>query len=231
MATPRKTTAEMPFDEMDDEIYFTRATLKADPDAVDLLPMTDDWLALVDAARAKERQARIADLDATAARVISNHHLDRACAAFGDDLYLAVGKERESPRWTRFFPVAVSRFIKMRFDKQVQQVKAWLQPGVNDATLEQHRPALTKWSNAADASIALTHGVAMVRGAARMAREQLAEDLTRERDGLHDALTTRARERGLGRDWANQFFRVGVRKTSQSDNDANDSNDSSSPAP
>jgi len=231
MRTARRLTAGIPLDEFEDEIFFTRGTLKADPDAAEFLPMTDDWLGLVDATRAKDREARIADIDATAARVITNHHLDGACTAFGDDLYLAVGKERESPRWTQFFSVTVSRFIKMRFDKQVGQVKAWLASSSNDATLEKHRTSLTKWSNAAEASITLTNGVALVRGAARIAREQLAEDLTRERDGLYDVLSTRARERGLSRDWANQFFRVGSRNASGSDSDTPEPSPPPSPTP
>ncbi|MBK9266377.1 MAG: hypothetical protein IPM54_42150 [Polyangiaceae bacterium] len=219
MSAIRKITADMPLDDDEDEVFFTRATIKADPNAADLLPMTDDWLGLIDAARAKDRQARIAETDATAARVVSNFHFDRACTAFGDDLYLAVGKNRESPRWTQFFSVAVSRFIKIRFDKQVQKVKSWLGPDVNDATLDKHRTPLTTWSNAAAASIDQTTSAAMVRGAARIAREQLAEDLTRERDGLYDALSARAREKGLPRDWPKQFFRVTTRKTASGGDD------------
>jgi len=36
----------------------------------------------------------------------------------------------------------------------------------------------------------------------------MARDLTRERDGLDDALSARARERGLPREWPDLFFRV-----------------------
>lgn len=86
MSSARSVTVKWPFDDVEDEITFTRGTIKADPDAADLLYLTDDRLALVDAARAKDRQARIAETDATAARVVSNFHLDRSCIRFGDDL-------------------------------------------------------------------------------------------------------------------------------------------------
>jgi len=214
MSAIRKITADMPLDDVEDEVFFTCATIKADPDAADLLYITIDWLDLVDAVRVKDRQARMAETDATAVRVVANYHLDRGCTGFGDDLYLAVEKNRESARWNQFFSMTVSRFVKMRFDKQVQKVKSWLDPNVKDPILDKHRTTLTTWCNASASSIDQTMGVAMIRGAARVAREQLAEDITRERDGLYDALSARGREKGLPRDWPKQFFRVNRRKSS-----------------
>jgi hypothetical protein len=43
---PRQIPLTITFDDAKDEILFTTATLKADPDAKELLPMTDGWLAL-----------------------------------------------------------------------------------------------------------------------------------------------------------------------------------------
>lgn len=221
MGVIREVSVDMPLDDVEDEILFTRAAVKADPDAADLVPMTDDWLGLLDAVRAKDRQARIAETEATAGRVIANFWLDRTCTHFGDDLFLAVGKNRESARWMRFFPIAVSRFVKIRFDKQIQKVKGWLEPSVNDSIVEKHRNELTKWSDAAAKAVEKTTGGIMMRSNTRVAREQLAEDLTRERDGLYDALSSRAREKGLPRDWPRQFFRVSTRKaTTDDDGDA-----------
>lgn len=59
----------------------------------------------------------------------------------------------------------------------------------------------------------------MLRANVRIAREQLAEDLTRERDGLFDTLSVRARAKGLPRDWPKQFFRVVTRKPTESAED------------
>lgn len=222
----RKVNSKSTFDDMEDEVFFTRAALKADPDATDLLAMTDDWLPMIDAARAKGREARMAATDATAARVIANHRLDYACTAFGDDLYLAVGKDRDAPRWRQFLTGPVSRFIKMRFPKQVQTVKSWLAPSVKDPVLDRHRGPLTTWSDASARSLEQTAAAAMVRGAARIAKEQLGEDLTRERDGLFEALSARARDRGLPRDWPRQFFRVSPRKSGGDGDDTDDNGES-----
>src|SRR5689334_3675805 len=99
MSNPRKILAKIPLDDVESEVFFTRSAVKADPDAKDLLSMTDGWLALVDAVRAKERAAREAQADADAARIVANTRLDRACVKFGDELYLAVDKDRSAARW------------------------------------------------------------------------------------------------------------------------------------
>jgi hypothetical protein len=205
MSTPRKIPPTLPLDDTETEVFFTRSALKADPDAKDLLAMTDGWLALVDAARKKERAAREAHADADAARIVANARLDRACERFGDELYLTVDKDRASARWTAFFSVTVSKFVRQALGKQVGRVRGWLSS--NDGVLEKHRDELDAWSKSAEAALQQTAAVATVRGEARIAREQLAEDLTRERDGLHDALSARGREKRLPRDWADQFFR------------------------
>jgi hypothetical protein len=203
---PRKIPPDITFDDAEDETLFTRAGVRADPDAADLVAQTDGWLSMIDAARAKDRAAREAVMNTDAARIIANTRLDLACVAFGDDLYLATGKDTKGVRWTQFFPIAVSRFIKQRLADQAAKVRNWL--GSKEPTLKKHRDELDAWSAASLTAIEKTHGVALVRGQATIAREQMAEDLTRERDGLHDALSARARERGLPRDWPDQFFRT-----------------------
>ncbi|TKD08937.1 hypothetical protein [Polyangium fumosum] len=205
MSHPRKIVPTQPLDDTEAEVFFTRSGLKADPDAQDLLPLTDSWLARVDMVRAKERSTREAQADADAARIIANTRLDRACQRFGDELVLAVNKDRTAARWTQFFPVAVSKFIRQALPRQVARVLGWFES--SDPVLDKHRGDLEPWALAAEASLKRTTAVVTVRGEARISREKLAEDLTRERDGLHDALTARARERGLSRDWADQFFR------------------------
>jgi hypothetical protein len=197
----------MTFDTFEDEMLFTRAALAADPDSADLVSATESWLGLIDAARAKDRDARAAIANTDAARVVANGRLDRACGAFGDDLHRAVEKDRAATRWTQFFSVPVSRFVRQALSRQSVTVRAWLMSSM-DAVLEQHRDALERWTAAAEKALVQTRGTALVRGGARQAREELAEELTRERDGLHDALRSRGRERGLPRDWSDVFFRV-----------------------
>jgi len=204
---PRKLTAKMAFETFEDEVLFTRAAVAADPDAAPLLSHTDGWLDMIQAARAADMKARTAVANADAARIVANGRLDAACVAFGDDLYMAVGKDTSSPRWRKFFAVAVSRFVRQALPRQVRQVTAWLAQA-DDPVLNKHRATLQAWTDKADAALTQTAALALVRGEAWTAFEQLAEDLTRERDGLRDALAAVARHKGLARTWPDLFFRV-----------------------
>jgi len=198
------------FDDMESEILYTRAAVEADPDARDLLPSTDGWMALVDEARARGRDAREAVARADAQRRVANGRLDAACTSFGDALILAVGKDRASARWRRFLTGGISTmsaFIRQPLAQQVTSVKLWL--GITDEpSLEPHRAALTEWSTATDGALTSTGATATLRGTAAVVRERVAEDLTRARDGLDAALTQRATERRLPRGWASLFFRT-----------------------
>lgn len=204
---PRKISDEITFDDAENEVIFTRAALTADPDAADLLSMTDDWMQLIDDARQVERKARIAVAEADAQRTVANGRLDQACTRFGDELFLAIDKDTKAARWTKFFSSAVSRFVRQALPKQVQAVKAWLETG-NDPVLQKHKKDLAKWSGAASDALTKTRGTAVARGDAWEKREEMAESLTRERDGLHEALAGRARDKGLPRAWPDTFFRV-----------------------
>ena len=203
---PRKIRSDWSYDTIEDEILFTVASLAADPDSRDLLALTEGWLSRLDEARTKDRAARQEVTGADALRIVADSRLDRACTSFGDALLLAVDKDSRSPRFRQFFPLPVSSFIRGSLPKQVAKVRAWL--GSEDDALEPHRAELDRWSKAAAEALERTNALALVRGQARIAREQLAYDLTRERDGLHDALSARSRERGLARSWPDLFFRV-----------------------
>src|SRR5690349_20889922 len=115
---PRKIPSDITFDDGEDEVLFTRGAVKADQDAADLLGETDDWLGLIDEARAADRAARATIAETDAQRIVANARLDDACVRFGDDLFLAVGKDRGSSWWLMFFSMAVNRFVRQGLSKQ-----------------------------------------------------------------------------------------------------------------
>jgi hypothetical protein len=209
---PRQIDADMTFDDIESEILFTRAALKADPDAEDLVAATEGWLGQVDEVRglAREVRAEVAAIDAQ--RITANARLDTVCTTFGDELFLAVGKDRKGKRWLQFFKVPVSSFVRQALATQVATVRGWLEEG-DDEVLEKHRAELQRWATAADDALVRTRGsAAQRRGQLWQRREELADALTRERDSLHEALSARARERDLPRNFANAFFRKSTRR-------------------
>ncbi|MBI4614295.1 MAG: hypothetical protein HY720_11845 [Planctomycetes bacterium] len=204
---PRKLDARMTLDDLEDEILFTSAGLEVDPDAEDLAPATQGWLPLLDRVRAQDREVRWGAARVDASRAVNNGRLDHAVVAFGDDLFPAVGKDRSSARWRTFFTVPVSQFVKWALGREVAAVKGWLASS-KDPVLEKHREPLAKWSTGAGDAVVATRALGPRRGEVWQAREELAEALTRERDGLHAELTKLGQDRKLPRDWPDTFFRV-----------------------
>ncbi|MBI2571629.1 MAG: hypothetical protein HYV63_31855 [Candidatus Schekmanbacteria bacterium] len=209
---PRQIHSQMPLEAIEEEILFTQAALESDEDARDLAPLAAGWVGRLDEVRSTDRELRQAAMRTTARRVIANGRLDDACSRFADELWLDTGKSSDSPRWSRYFQRSASQLIRQALGKQVAVVRGWLS-GPGDAVLEKHRAELSKWVDAADAAVVETRAMTVRRGELWLGRETLAEDLTRERDGVHEALSARARERRLRRVWPDRFFRVGDGRT------------------
>ena len=202
----RKLTSETTLDDHEREIIYTRAAVAADPNAADLLSLTDGWDALVDAARLKRRASWVAQVGADAQRRVSNEGLDNACTSFGGELSLHDKPGTEGFRLF-FRNATVSRFIKQPFAAQVGAVEAWLTTSAQPV-LERHRALITPWVRAARAALTATDASAVPMGQWQITRATLAEDMTRERDALWSALDERRRERNLPRDWPGLFFMV-----------------------
>ena len=207
----KKIEPDMPFDEMENQCLFTRAALRADRIVVDLLPTTDLWLGWVAAVRAMELAARTAMQEATASRVIANLRLDDTCRSVGRALSAELKNDRSGARWNRFFHGTVNDFVSQPLIDQADACIGWLE--TDEPVLAPFREELTHWAHAAKAAITLTNASSQVRGNAMVARENLAENLTRARDGLHAALVVRAQERNLLRDYADGFFSISARKS------------------
>ena len=207
----RKLPDDFGFDDHEDEILFTRAMLAADPHTSDLLVTTHPWLGRVDAARLLDRAGREATMGASALRLVANAYLDGECRAVGRDLAHDLNNDRSGVRWTRIFPATVDAFISQPLGEQASACQAWLTTA--EPVLAAHSEALTRWSAAAQTALATTKASTQVRATAMLARESLAEDLTRARDGLARALSARAEEHGLPRDYVERFFLKDRRKS------------------
>ena len=141
---PRKLSSVMTLDTLESEVMFTQSMLKADPNTVDLAATIEGWQVYISDTRTLDQQLRQMEFDADAARIVGNNYLDKTCTRFGDDLLLACGKDRSSPRWTKFFATRVSDFIKQPLSRQTTVVQGWL--ASTDEVLERYRGDLTTWT-------------------------------------------------------------------------------------
>ena len=204
---PRKLIGSTSLAEHEDELDYTRAALEADADAASLLASTDDWQSMIDAARGKERAAKRAELGADAKRRVSNGALDVACDRFGKEL--AIEADPGTARWKSFFGNTTrSSFVKRAFEKQVTACENWLASS-GDAVFERHRAGLAPVIAAARAALAATAAASVPMGQWQVGRVVLAEDITRERDGLWNELDALGRRQTKPRGWADLFFRTG----------------------
>lgn len=210
---PRRIDFDMTHDDLDKEIVFTRATLKADPDAADLLSCTEHWPARLEALHPKIRAGYVAETEADAARAVASARLDAACTAFGRDLKHAVDDDTRSNRFTQFFNEAPSQFNRQPLSEQASRVVGWLVS--DDSVLVAHKAGLQQRAAEVRAALQQTALVAIVQGEGRQARAAHAKQLTAERDVLHADLVKRAAQRNLPRSWADRFFRVEVRRRSK----------------
>ena len=200
----RMITKEFTFDDMENEVRFSRASLKADPDAAMLHPRADSLLGWISAARDKDALARTAVQEASAFRFVANTRLDAACRSFGRDLAHSLSNDRSGARWHRFFRGTVDDFVSQPLADQAAACLAWLT--IDEPVLAPHRETIERWAEAAKSALEQTEASGQVRGTAMVAKEQLAEDLTRARDGLAVALATLADEHGFGRNYPDGFF-------------------------
>lgn len=197
------------FETLEEEVLYTASALVADDDARDLLPATASWMGRIDEARLADRGVRAEAMAAEAQRQVANQRLDDSCRAFGDELYLACSKDRESARWKQFFAEAVSKFVRKALAAQVLTVQGWLTS--SDEVLLRHKAGLERWVGVADAALVRDRALSLRRGENWERRKGLCAALTRERDALHAALVRRAVERKLSRGWPDTFFRVSTR--------------------
>lgn len=204
---PRVITAEMSMADTKAEIIYTRASMGADPDARDLVGMTDGLLEACEPLDAQMLANLIERTIRDAERSVANRNLDTTCIAFGDQLLPAVGKNRQSARWTRYFDEAPNRFVKQDLRDQVKKVNGWL--ATQDPVLEPFREALVLWVGEAQKALDKDEVLKQATAELTLRREAFAKKITQARDAVHRALAQRAEERDLGRDWADGFFRQG----------------------
>ena len=189
------------------EITFTRAALRAHPEAADLVDLTADWHAPIGALRDELEANEDERTELDARFKVLNAGFDADCIAFGDVALKAAGKDRSSPRFTRYFKVAPNEFVRQDIDEQVRAVEGWLT--VDDAILAEWRPRFEAWIPQLKALSAARLASTQKTQTLRIKRQAFATDLTAKRDALHRRLGDRAHERGLPRGFADLFFRQG----------------------
>lgn len=203
---PRPIDNDDTFETLRDEVHFTGARLADEPITAALFDRIDEWQTRIDATEKTARALDKEEAQLDASRVGGNLVLDAACTDFGDDLLVAVGKDRGSPRWRGFFRSSVSDFILQPLNQQVVAVRAWLTES-SDEVLAEHKATLEVAATRVERVVTRERTLATRRGAHTQDREALVAFLSAQRDALYVDLSALARTNRLPRAWADSFFR------------------------
>jgi|JI10StandDraft_1071094.scaffolds.fasta_scaffold35339_3 hypothetical protein len=204
---PKQIDPDAALSETRRETTFTRAALRAHPDAADLVDQTADWNEPISDLRSELEANEDERTELDAQFKVLNAGFDADCIAFGEDALKAAGKDRSNPRFTRYFKVAPNEFVRQDIDDQVAAVEGWL--SVDDPTLAPWRARFEAWLLKLKAHRTARVASTQKTQTLRIKRQAFATDLTAKRDALHRRLGDRAQERGLPRGFADLFFRQG----------------------
>lgn len=208
---------DVSLDDLEAELIFIQEAVAADPDAADLLPLTDTWITRLDAHRGRERGARRVKARAAALKQVGLARMDESAKQFALELSAAVGGDHGVARWTLFFRERVSSFVRGAADEQVKTVRRWI--GLKDDALDRHRAALTAWADKTADALKLTLDAANERGTSLVGKETLVDEVNRELDGLLGALLARQAEKKFPHGWADAFFPVTRRRARRAEAD------------
>lgn len=140
--------------------------------------------------------------------------LDRAVGSVADDLLFAVDKDRTSPRFKRYFPVATSQIIRLGLEAELKRVRTWPDAleAEPDRSLKEHSKPLGKLITEGDEAIA-ARTTAFGDTANHRIHEivPFVDDLNATRLSVWTALLLLAQKHKLGKAWPDEFFRKTTR--------------------
>jgi hypothetical protein len=212
----RELRAETPLETLEDEIVYTDAALKADPEAEDLAPGFAGQLESLDEVYDRERATRRAVTEATAYSRVADSRLDEEVLGSGRVMEVPLKGDRTHPSWTKVYGTATpSDVAKLARPKEVIKVrgmiKAMTELGL--AILATVIASLTFWAGRLDGGLTRLTDSKADRGRFRSERDEFIIGLNRARRALYGSLTTRAAERGLPKEWPDLFFRHETSRT------------------
>jgi hypothetical protein len=201
------------------QLVYTRARVKHDPNARDLLPQIEALIERCKQLRTEQLGAWEGEIDAQAGVDAANDALDATTVDFGRALDNEI-RDRRSPAYKRYFAVAPSDIVVLGLESELERVRSWPDylAGEESATLEAFGDRFREHIAAGDDAVEARRMAAAARANHRAtAINRFFDDVNGARQSLHALLTQRAVERRLGRHWADRFFRHGSTPRRQPD--------------
>ena len=196
-------------DSLWDELVYTEARMLKDPDAKDLVAPITALIKRWEKVDLGQRSAWRAEIVAQAWVDAENENLDETVGAVSDGLLVVTRKDRNHPRYRRYFKKTASEVIRMGLQSELEVVRSWPQSLKTEpeAALSTLGAELEKNVTEGDAAVEARSAAATHRTDHRL-REivRLIDDANGTRRSLYGQLITRGEEKGRPADWASRFF-------------------------
>jgi len=207
---PRTLDYDMGMESLRTELVYSEARLLKDKNASDLAPvfktLQDRQAKVAEGQRAAWREETIAEAGVDYA----DDTLDDRTIEVSEALLTVVKRNRESPRYTRYFKTPPNAVVRLGLESQLEAVAVWpdsLKGEAEDPVKEQGG-LLEKDITDGRAAIE-ERNKAMAKRADHRVREivRLVDDVNAARLSVYGQLVTRVDERKLPRTWPDRFFR------------------------
>lgn len=194
-----------------EDIEFTEAALSAHEETRDLARPFQEEIEGWERVFKSFREARRAIVRADAAVSVANQTLDETTTRFGHTVLAEAGGDRKSTLFRRFFPSPPSEFIRENLRRQCERTRdgivVELGKLADTSPLKAFIAPLNSQLNCALDALDTRAKVHAERGSTAYDIEEWKEGINRLRLSTYGALLNIAGEKGLGKGFANSFFR------------------------
>lgn len=192
-----------------EEVVFTEARLLGDDNAKELAPPFSQLRDRSEEVRGGQLAAWREEVVAQAAVKAADDRLDDWVHALDLALSTVLAGDRQSPRYRRYFTQAPSAIIRMRLESELGLVRGWA-----DSLASEPEPVLQGLG--ADLRKLVEQGDVALEGRRKAAAARtdhrvrsissLIDDINEARVSTYGALTKKAAELHLPRNWPDRFF-------------------------
>lgn len=194
-----------------EEIEYTEAALSAHDETKDLACLFQEEIERWDKVFKTHRETRRAIVRADARVSVCNQALDETTTRFGHAVLAEAGGDRKSTFFRRFFPIAPSELVRENLRRQCERTRDSILVEIDKLPESSplkafHSPLKERVGRALDAldSRAKVHAE---RASTSYDVEEWKDGINRLRLSTYAALLNIGVERGLGKGFADSFFR------------------------
>ena len=193
-----------------DELVYTEARLEKSEHARAHAPLFAALLKRWEKVSAGQRTAWRAEIAAQAAVDEANDDLDDLVDEVDDALQGVTGRDREAPRYRRYFSQSPSSVRRMALERELAVVRTWPQSLATEpeTALKAVGRRLQEGLQSGDAAVSERSQAAAARADHRVREiNHFIAEVNGTRQSVYGMLVTRGQQAGLPKDWAERFFR------------------------